>query len=413
MASNQSDKTTSTVRDDDERDSDVSMLEEDSTTEDDEFGAFGRGLGRSVDSVAESEDESDANEFRASQLKDRTDTYSIFPTLEGDDEPVDIPAEDLVPVDQEWPEASEVDTEEFIDRPSTPAHGVAANATTDAVVAEISDDTLRWLDAWAARDGTYVVKINSSNLQAPLKLVVVDGQLCFGMQIGKVPFLDVALKRHVPNLVARLVELYRNREQHPGLPLDSLVGRDELELTDQERNALMALMVRTLVRVAPFENHAVSVEKVDQPQRFEPLAFSPLELVLSGREKTEVAIGPLLERIPAALQARALQHWCFTNEKSPDALEALVASSAPGNCRLIDAYKAFDLGRRLVAAARQTDGDTHEFTSGIGLDGQVCWFAATDGEVMLVYSFEPSNLGLILRTAREFSTSREHIRASS
>lgn len=386
---------------------------EDSSTEQasEDLGAFGRGLGRDVDSVAE-EDEQD-NSFRSSQANDRTDTYSIFPTIEGDEAPIDIPADELVPVGHDWSSASEIDTQEFVEAPSTPARGLAVPESEENADMTLSSETLHWLDAWAAREGTFIVQITSSKLQEPLKLLVVDGQLCFGMQIGKVPFLDVALKRRAPKLVARLVELYQNRPSSADRPLDSLIGEDELELGEHERNALMELMVRTLSRAAPFEDHAVRVDKVEAPDHVAPLAFSPLELVLAGRPQTDVAIGPLLERIPQVLQSRALQHWYFTENSGNHALDSLVASSVPGTCRLRDAFAAYDLGRRLVQAARQTEQNEHSSVSAIGMDRERCWFAASDGQFTLIYAFDQTALGLICSTARELSESREQVRASN
>jgi hypothetical protein len=378
--------------------------------------AFGNGLGLDVDSVTESDEavgSEQENEFRGNKRSARTDTYSIFPTLKDESSaPVDIPSDQLDPLDEDSGPPEGVQAEEFLEAPRTPANGTAPPSEPETRH-RLSMETLVWLEQWTGEPGARVLELSTSQLQGPLEVLIADGRVCFGMEVGGMPFLDVALKRDAPRLVATLVDLYQDRRsEQTDLPLSALVEQRDLALRAHCRNAMMGLLTRTLERVAPVAEADLHVRPVELDEGVELVGFTPLELALLGREPNLDEYESLQSVIPDNLSERALQTWHFAaREEHP--FESLRDVSYPGQATVEEAFSAYDICRRLVEAARRIRGGRdREVVAAIGFESQKCWFAAQKGALMSLYRFEPSNTGMIVRAAKYLSETRVEVRAN-
>lgn len=171
-------------------------------------------------------------------------------------------------------------------------------ASAESVVEEDVSDILRAMEAMNAeadklpdwpdwfleietKKGQNVLVLETSRDE--IKLLVVDGQLCFAAFRQGVPFLDLTLKKEDPTLVTRLVDAFTTRRKMYGDGLSmAVLDAGDLELSRVERNTIRRQLVRVLMRAA--EDGAVArwVSATDV-HTANPLRFSVLELIVAER----------------------------------------------------------------------------------------------------------------------------------
>lgn len=84
------------------------------------------------------------------------------------------------------------------------------HADVEGAQAEESD-IYDWMRQVEAREETATWRVPSSRADAPFRLMTWRGRMCFGIELGGRPFVDMEFKKQAPELFQRLVELFSQR----------------------------------------------------------------------------------------------------------------------------------------------------------------------------------------------------------
>lgn len=288
-------------------------------------------------------------------------------------------------------------------RPPTPAHD--GTHWTDDIISHLSQvraqliypnaRMLNWLGAIEETDGTHILELESQGTHVPFRLVVSDGAICFGPSLHEQIFLDVEFKRAAPALCERLPQvLGAQRMRHDDPILRALIPSDELELSLEERAAVLALLERVLERCTTrheLSNHTVSGTLV---LPFTPLSVRPIELITKPLGERPHESSALLDSFDE-LAATSKQAWLFDCDNQPYTSIA-ATGDAPAHT-IHSAKRAKDLLDHFLFAL-----DTHSLTaqSSVALSAESCWTCVADERFAALYEHPTQHVGRVMSALR-------------
>lgn len=265
----------------------------------------------------------------------------------------------------------------------------------------VREQVLSWLEQLGAHRGRGVVHLPTSSATMPLRVIVDQGELCFGVELHEQPFLDVEFKREAPELFERLLALLGERRGAYDDPLmRCLVPRDAIALSREDERAIARQLLRVLFRSARASRGELRELVVTPWEGKTPNAvrFSPLDLFIACRLDNDPGEAPA-RRAFDALADRALEAWLLRLNERPHPFDALVAR---GEGIQHDLQRALAICDQLTELLTRTSQVLHTSSELIlALEGDHFWACVIDADLVTFMSFPIRHMGRVLPTLQQ------------
>lgn len=221
----------------------------------------------------------------------------------------------------------------------------SGHAAADAGAQVEESDIYDWMRQVEEREETAAWRVPSSRPDAPFRLVTWRGRLCFGIELGGRPFVDMEFKKHAPELFQHLVELFsqRYRKDAPERVAPHVVREGELALDAGGKLALARQLGRVLWRGTRHQERiSFEAEPLVLPEGDAPVTFSMLEIFMASKKAPELSEAQqLVLDFHAQAQQYADEAWLI--EQANTAHPQIFTLAAPESRALADAERVVSL----------------------------------------------------------------------
>lgn len=257
-------------------------------------------------------------------------------------------------------------------------------------------DIYDWMRQVEAREETATWRVPSSRADAPFRLMTWRGRMCFGIELGGRPFVDMEFKKQAPELFQRLVALFsqRYRKDAPARQAPHVVRMGELALDEAGRLALARQLGRVLWRGTRHQEHiSFEPEPIALGEGEVPVAFSMLEIFMASKKTPEVE-GAQQVVLDFHEQASAYADEAWMVEQIDTPHPQIFTLAAPEARSLVDAERVVSLLSETCGGLRTLIGEPCHVTFLGDADG--VWVIVAREGMAAVQHHSAHRMGMLL-----------------